>query len=501
MKNALLIGILSLVVVCSANAQELKVSEKSSAGTVEQREDFESAQQAPAVDAADSIGLQKPRAGEAEGREIQEAQKSYEAGVALFEAGKLPEAIAALKQAKKLNPEDAQTNYMLGMVYSKSRSYKEAAESFKRAAKFKPDWPEAHFQSGVMSYVLGRRSDSIDEYRRLIELNSPLANALYHIIKEESGPVEGILSEPSVLPAARSVEVASVSASMGAISTPDASSSSGTQKAAGDETAQTSEKTIGSSAAAAGVDDGDVQLTSVYKIGIGDVLDIRFLNSTSNRSTLYTVLDGGVIDLPIAGGRVAVGGLTTEEVQVRITAELKRRAVEEESQVTVGVRQYVSHTVLITGLVGNPGRKVLRREAVPLYVIMAEAQPRLDAAVATIVREGIGPRSFNLSDLGTLSFVVRPGDVISVVARPQEFYYIGGRINYPGQKVFQPGITLLQAILAAGGVSRPGEGTVELSRESADGHLITTKVALKEIKSGKIPDPRLQAGDRIEIVR
>jgi len=463
MKNILLIGILSLIVVSAGNAQELKVSEKSSAGTVE-------------------------------------AQKSYEAGVALYDAGKLPEAVEALKQAKKLQPQDAQTNYMLGIVYSKSRSYKEAAESFKRAAKFNPDWPEAHFQSGIMSYVLGRRNDSIEEYRRLVELNSPLAKALYQIIKDESGPVEGIQSEPSALPAASSAEVASVSASMGALSTGDTSSSSATQKAAGDETTRSSEKTSSSSATAAGADE-DARLTSIYRIGVGDVLDIRFLNSTSNRSTLYTVLDGGIIDLPIAGGSVAVGGLTTEAVQARITAELKRRAVEEGSQVTVGVRQYVSHSILITGLVGNPGRKVLRREAVPLYVIMAEAQPHLDAAVAVIVREGAAARSFNLGDVGTLNCIVRPGDVINVAARPQEFYYIAGRINYPGQKVFQAGITLLQAILAAGGLSRPGEGTVELSRESAEGHLTTTKIVLKEIKSGKIPDPKLQAGDRIEIVR
>src|SRR6266496_5056557 len=78
----------------------------------------------------------------------------------------------------------------------------------------------------------------------------------------------------------------------------------------------------------------DSLLTGIYKVGVGDVLDIRLLNSLSNRSTLYTVLDGGVIDFPIAGGAVLVGGLTTIEIQTRIAAELKRRAVEEGAQLS-----------------------------------------------------------------------------------------------------------------------------------------------------------------------
>jgi len=85
--------------------------------------------------------------------------------------------------------------------------------------------------------------------------------------------------------------------------------------------------------------------------------------------------------------------------------------------------------------------------------------------------------------------------VITVSNKPQEFYYIGGRINYPGQKVFQPGITLLQALLAAGGTGN----RVEISREGADGRLVTIGFTIKQIKSGAVQDPKLQPGDRIEV--
>ncbi|HEX5601005.1 MAG TPA: polysaccharide biosynthesis/export family protein [Pyrinomonadaceae bacterium] len=236
-------------------------------------------------------------------------------------------------------------------------------------------------------------------------------------------------------------------------------------------------------------------LTEIYRVGVGDVLDIRLLNSASKSSTLFTVVAGGVIDLPIAGGTISVAGLMPEEIQNIISAELKRRAVDDSARVSVGVRQYVSHSVMVTGLVVNPGTRFLRREMVPLYVVLAESQLRNDGGRVVILRGGTPMQPHDLSDPATLNLTVQSGDVITVTTRPQEFYYIGGRINYPGQKVFQAGITLLQALLAAGGTGN----RVEISREGADGKLVTIGFTIKQIKSGAVQDPKLQPGDRIEV--
>ncbi len=240
-------------------------------------------------------------------------------------------------------------------------------------------------------------------------------------------------------------------------------------------------------------------LTEIYRVGVGDVLDIRLLNSANSKSsTLFTVVAGGLIDLPIAGGTISVAGLTPEEIQNIISAELKRRAVDDKALVSVGVRQYMSHSVMVTGLVVNPGTRFLRREMVPLYVVLAESQLRNDGGRVVILRGGTPGQPHDLSDPTSLNLTVQSGDVITVISRPQEFYYIGGRINFPGQKVFQPGITLLQALLAAGGTGKQ-DNKVEISREGADGRLVTIGFTIKQIKSGAVQDPKLQPGDRIEV--
>ncbi len=409
-----------------------------------------------------------------------EAQKHYNSGMALSETGRFEEAVAAFKQSLKLKPEDPQTNFSLGMTYSKSKSYKEAFDYFKRAVRYKPDWPEAHFRLGIMSYVLGKKTQSIDEYKKLLELNSPLANLLYRIVNEEnasSGQAENVKAvEPN----------GALTPNIGTpVSQPSAPASDAVNPLTAADSSTRTPVT-------------DRQLTEIYRVGVGDVLDVRFLNSPNNRSTLFTVIGGGLIDLPIAGGPISVVGLTTDEIQTRISAELKRRAVEENAKVSVGVRQYGSHSVMVTGLVVNPGTRFLRREAVPLYVVLAESQLRNDAGRVAIMRAGAPGQSFDLSSSLTLNVTVQSGDVITVTSRPQEFYYIAGRVNYPGQKAFQPGITLLQAILAAGGTSRK-ENRVEISREGTDGRLITTRFSIREIKSGTVEDPKLQPGDRIEV--
>jgi polysaccharide export outer membrane protein len=244
--------------------------------------------------------------------------------------------------------------------------------------------------------------------------------------------------------------------------------------------------------------------TALYRVGVGDILDIRLMGGMSRDSTLFTVMSTGMLDYPLAGDPFNVIGMTTDEIGARLAAELKRRAVYDRAQFRINVREYASHTAMVSGLVDLPGAKILRREAVPLYVVLSEANPRADAGRAVIISRATGrSKTVDLSDAAALNELISHGDIINITARPQEFFYIGGQINAPGQKDFHPGMTLTQALLASGGVARDAGSKVKVtvSRQGADGRLVATEYLLNDIETGQIPDPRLQAGDRVEVGR
>jgi protein involved in polysaccharide export with SLBB domain len=78
---------------------------------------------------------------------------------------------------------------------------------------------------------------------------------------------------------------------------------------------------------------------------------------------------------------------------------------------------------------------------------------------------------------------------------------VSGAVREPGQREFHAGLTLTQAVLAAGGATSQNAAVVNVTRQAADGRLSTSRYVLVEIKSGKTPDPVLRPGDRLEVLR
>lgn len=248
-----------------------------------------------------------------------------------------------------------------------------------------------------------------------------------------------------------------------------------------------------------GSSSGATNLTQVYRVGVRDVLDIQLTNSSSTDSTLFTVLEGGILDYPFAGHPLAVAGLTTAEIAALLQQRIK---IFDNPTVAVSVRDYASHAVVVTGFVAAPGKKTLRREAVPLYTILAEAQLLPEAARATIIRQGRAPFVVDLKDANPTSTLIMAGDAIKVSTASvsaAEFFFIGGEINSPGQKPYHAGLTLTQAILASGGTDPTAGSKVKVSRQGADGKLTTEEFNLRNIQTGNLADPLLQKGDRIEV--
>lgn len=243
--------------------------------------------------------------------------------------------------------------------------------------------------------------------------------------------------------------------------------------------------------------------TENYLVGVGDILFINLQNS-SKGSTYFTVLNDGTIDYPLAGEMLSVAGLTTEEIEDILREKVK---LYENPQISVKVREYSSHKITVLGMVEKFGEKYIQREAVPLFVVRAEAVVQPNASRVVIRRADSTTETFSLKDEKSENTLIFPNDIVEFTTDETQadksgqfrFFFIGGNVMSVGQKDFFSGLTLTQAILASGGLKKESVKKVVIRRKNAEGLLVSTEYNLKLIKDGKVPDPTLEAGDTIEV--
>ena len=164
-----------------------------------------------------------------------------------------------------------------------------------------------------------------------------------------------------------------------------------------------------------------------YKVGAGDVLDIRLPNTPARESTLFTVLKNGTVEYPLVNGPISVEGLTPDEIGRLLASQIK---VLRASKVNVSVRDYESHGIVISGLVDSPGRKTLRREAMPVYALLAEASVRSEATTLTIVHNGKEGPALALKDDQAMASLVFAGDIVRISSSDtatRQYVYVGGK--------------------------------------------------------------------------
>lgn len=244
--------------------------------------------------------------------------------------------------------------------------------------------------------------------------------------------------------------------------------------------------------------------TETYKVGIGDILFVSLQNAPAKETTYFTVLNDGNIDYPLAGEMVQILGLSTEEIEELLESKIK---LYENPQVSVKIREHNSHLYSVLGLVEKSGEKAMPREAIPLYVVKAEAVVNPKANEVTIKRGHLEKQVIDLKDTKSGDVLIYPGDIVEFrandetasLSRASQFYFIGGEINSGGKKDYIKGITLTQAILESGGLKKSNVKKVVIRRKNESGMLVPTEFDLKAIKDGKVMDPTLEAGDTIEI--
>jgi polysaccharide export outer membrane protein len=419
-----------------------------------------------------------------------EAKRLYKEGVKYGLAGLFPQAVEILQRSVKLDPENADAHYALGHAYFDLKQYRNAIESLKAAVQLNPKDAEARDRLGLARAMLWEQDNArlTAQRQKATPKPQPAAEQVSINVKVPSAPVKAAEKTPDEKTPVVKPPIEKAPEKV-AEKTPETVTEKDPEKVP-DKAVDTSDDV---NAAA-----NDAALTKIYRVGPNDVLDIR-INDNTSQSTLFTITSAGFLEHPMLAEPLHAGGLTTDEISSRLEAELKRRALIDNPKVSVGVRDYASHMILVSGLVNDSGTKILRREAIPLYVVVADAQPLPEAAHVTVLRNDSNQTfDVELNESSEMNLLVRPGDVITLHPSVTQFIYIGGEVKLPGEKTYRRGLTLTQALIAAGGVT-PKAKEARLGRDDGKGFLVVTKYKLKEIESGKVQDPTVKPGDRITI--
>jgi polysaccharide export outer membrane protein len=459
-----------------------------------------------------------------------EANRLLLEGIELTGAGQLPQAVRALEEAIKLDPHYADAYAALGRAYFKLRLWRKAVDNLHHAAALKAKQrenasqqqpaktnPNANQVQSQQAQKIATAKDSALVSPKLPEQNTisetrSVATSPPAKINVATTPIE--TSPPA--PKSNAVEVMKPTApevTQAEKTTGEAPLKNDAAKS--EEMPQPTGVSVSMSASPVSStiesrrvspiplepSNEDVSLTKIYRVGPGDVLDVRINEAQPQQSTLFTVTSMGLLEHPMLAEPLSVSALTTEEIETKFQDELKKLALIEDPKVTVGVRDYASHAILVTGLVKESGTKFLRREGIPLYVVVADAQPLPEAAKVTVVRNELNQMfEIDLTKVADMSLLIRAGDVVNLQRNETQFIYVGGEVKAPGEKVFRRGLTLMQAIISAGGMTSKSK-LAEIGRDDGRGFLVKTSLKLKDIHTGKAADPLIRPGDRIMILR
>ncbi|RMG26161.1 MAG: hypothetical protein D6724_02460 [Armatimonadetes bacterium] len=226
------------------------------------------------------------------------------------------------------------------------------------------------------------------------------------------------------------------------------------------------------------------------RIQPGTVLEIKCVEEPSLNGE-YVVNDNGFVLLQFIGA-VEVRGLLESEAARKIADELIRQQILRRATVTVRIARGAvpplePPPVTITGAVGQPG-EVRWRNGLRLADAIRQAKP---SVVADLARVRITHSDGTVEVVNFLNHVegtnqanpvLQPGDSIFIPVQmaAQDVTVLGAVVN-PGVVPHKPGMTIRQAIEAAGGTradadtrnvlirfASGGEATLDLSTKDAD---------------------------------
>ncbi len=213
-------------------------------------------------------------------------------------------------------------------------------------------------------------------------------------------------------------------------------------------------------------------------LGVGDWVSIQITGQPD--ATSYVANDG-TINAPLVGN-IPVAGISSAQAASRVAKALKDGGYFVDPQVAVQVTQPQKQFVSVVGEVQSQGRyPVTSRTTIVDLLAQAGGVKETASDVGYVVRsDDTGhvnryPVNLNLlTDIkdGAPTWILLGGD--SLLVPPAESFSIVGEVTNPGRYRIEPGMTVLQAIARAGGITERGsERRIQLKRAGKPGQYQT----------------------------
>ncbi len=239
----------------------------------------------------------------------------------------------------------------------------------------------------------------------------------------------------------------------------------------------------------------------LLQLGPGDSVGIQVYGQPDMSTTAY-VADDGTLAVPLAG-TVPVAGLSPDQASARIEAALKTRKILVDPHVTVTVAQTRSQRVSVLGQVGTPGRYPIESNT-SIFDLLAQAGgvTAVGSDVVFVIRTDKDGKEVRYPvDLKGLAngagaiptIALKGGD--SVFVPKAEQFSIYGEVATPGRYRVEPGMTVIEAVAKAGGITlRGSQRRIFIKRKLASGDYSDVKAKIGDAVQ---PDDVIQVKESI----
>jgi|tagenome__1003787_1003787.scaffolds.fasta_scaffold20526791_2 polysaccharide export outer membrane protein len=230
-----------------------------------------------------------------------------------------------------------------------------------------------------------------------------------------------------------------------------------------------------------------------YTLGPQDQLKITVFDEP-DLTNIYRIDSDGFITFPMIN-RVGASGLTPNELQNRLRSMLSAGYLKN-PQVRVEIEGYKSQSVIVGGEVRSPGKIPMTGTMTLIEALAAAGSPTSSASSEVMVsrqkRAANGAVAsdndveiirVNLKDIqlgrAGRDIQLQDGDIINVPKA--QTLYVTGAVRNQGAIIFEPGMTVQQAIAVAGGLTdRGSDRRIKVDRIMPDGKVAELTLRLED---------------------